>query len=144
MKVTVAHGVPADQPGSAVHIETAHNEQYPQTEYSLARRELERWLCGERTSAPTDRSDAGLVVGWRTSARERRKQVAKAVQSRIRIQIDDELEQFTVVQAGTRWVAVCQRTTETITISAQDTDPAAISLKVLARPVDELLGHVEN
>jgi hypothetical protein len=138
-RVRVAHSGPADQPGRALQIETAENKRYRPSEYALARAELERWLHTDSSNLPTNRSDAGLTIAWRASDRERRQRAAIATRDQAPIRVDGKPELFTILKSGQRWVAVRQRSAETLTLSANDVDPTTINLTPLVNPIDGLL-----
>lgn len=138
-RVTIAHGSAGDKRSPELHVETAQNERYHESEYTLARGELERWLHSEPPNLPTDRSDAGLTIAWRASDRERRQRAAIATRDQAPIRVNGKPELFTILKTGQRWVAVRQRSAETITLSANDVDPTTINLTPLVSPIDGLL-----
>lgn len=138
-QVTIAQAGPADKPGPALQITTSLNNRRPGTEYALARRELERWLHAEPSALPTERSDAGLTVAWRTQDRRRRQMAAGANRTERPLAIDGRSQTFTLVTARRRWVAVRRGTAETITVAASEIDPGTISLRPVRNPGHELL-----
>ncbi len=136
--VKVRHGVRADQAGPALEIETTEREQYRDTEYVSARRELERWLHSPGADLPTERSDAGLIIAWRALDRERRRRAATAVRGEMLVRVDGNLEPFVCVQCDEHWVAVRHREHQTLTIAARQIDPDGLDLRPLREPVSEL------
>jgi hypothetical protein len=105
---------------------------------------LGSWLHADGAELPGERSDAGLIIAWRARDRARRKLVARAARSQYPIRIDGELEPFTLLQAGERWVVVRRRAKQTITVSAKDVDPGTISLRPLEDPDAPLFGEAHR
>jgi hypothetical protein len=136
--VTVQHGTRADQPGPTLRIETAQNDRYRDSEYAQARAELDHWLHSEISDLPTDRSDASLTVAWRRRDRERRQRAATATRGEVQLRVDGAVESFCYLRSGDYWVAVHERTSQTLTIAAQHVDPASLDLRPLRDPIAEL------
>jgi hypothetical protein len=136
--VTVQHGTRAGQPGPTLRIETAQNDRHHDSEYAQARAELDHWLHSKASDLPTDRSDAGLTIAWRQHDRERRRLAATATRGEVQLRVDGELEPFCYLRADDYWVAVHQRTSQTLTIAAQHVDPASLDLRPLRDPIADL------
>jgi hypothetical protein len=136
--VTVQHGTRADQPGPTLRIETAQNDRHHDSEYAQARAELDHWLHSKRSDLPNDRSDAGLIVAWRQHDRERRRLAATSTRGEVQLRVDGELEPFCHLRVDDYWVAVHQRTSQTLTIAAQHVDLASLDLRPLRDPIADL------
>jgi hypothetical protein len=137
-RVTVRHGGRLDESGPTVEIETSELESHRHTEYACARRALEHWLSSSSAELPHHRSDAGLIIAWRALDRERRRRAATAARSEILIRLGGRRERFTCLRAEERWVAVRHGTTQTLTISGSQADPAQLDLWPLRDPVGDL------
>ena len=138
-RVKVAHGVEADRPGAAVHVETAQNGIYRPGENVLAWRELKRWLFAIGADMPDEPSDAASTLAMRAAELKRRRLAALATRGQVVITIDGIPEPFTILRTGTRWVAVHEGSEQTITVSANDVEPDAISLRQLHDPIEALV-----
>jgi hypothetical protein len=136
--VKVRHGARAHQTGPALQIETSHITCHHDSEYADAYDELERWLRAPGADLPTNRSDAGLTIAWRTHDRERRRLAASADPHEILIRVDGIAEPFTCVQSEEQWAAVRHRDSMGVTIVGRVTDPASLDLGQLRDPVSEL------
>lgn len=137
-RVKVRHGARADQAGPSLEIETTEREPHRDSEYVSARNELERWLHSPGADLPTERSDAGLIIAWRTLDRERRRRAATAVRGEILVRVDGNLEPFVCVHSDEHWVAVRHRENQTLTIAARQIDPDSLDLRPVRDPVSEL------
>jgi hypothetical protein len=136
--VTVQHGTRADRPGPTLRIETAQNDRHRDSEHAHARAELDRWLRSKGSDVPTGRSDAGLIIAWRQLDRERRRLAATATRGEVQLRVDGDLEPFCYLRFDDYWVAVRQRTSQTLTIAAQHVDPASLDLRPLRDPIADL------
>lgn len=136
--VTVQHGTRADQPGPTLRIETAQNDRHHDSEYAQARAELDHWLHSKGSDLPTDRSDAGLIIAWRQHDRDRRRLAATATRGEVQLRVNGAPEPFCYLRSDTYWVAVHQRTSQTLTIAAQHVDPASLDLRPLRDPIADL------
>ena len=135
--VTVQHGADADQDGPTLQIETDQNDHH-QTDYLRAREELERWLKPQGAEIPTERSDAGMIIAWRVRDRKQRQLAATAAREQLEILIDGYPELFVSLRSDDCWVAVRRHNNQTITIAAQQVDPASLDLRPLKDPVADL------
>ncbi|MFZ0385206.1 MAG: hypothetical protein WAL22_06065 [Solirubrobacteraceae bacterium] len=52
--------------------------------------------------------------------------------------MEGELEPFCYLRSDDHWVAVHRRTSQTLTIAAEDVDPASVDLRPLRDPIAEL------
>jgi hypothetical protein len=136
--VTVQHGTRADRPGPTLRIKTAQNDRHHDSEYAQARAELDHWLHSKGSDLPTDRTDASLIVAWRQHDRKRRQRAAAAARGEVQLRVDGELETFCYLRSDDYWVAVHQRTSQTLTIAAQHVGPASLDLRPLRDPIAEL------
>jgi len=136
--VTVQHGTRADQPGPTLRVETAQDDRHHDSEYAQARAELDHWLHSKGSDLPTERSDAALILAWRHLDRERRRLAATAVRDEVQLRVDGELEPFCYLRSDDHWVAVRQRTSQTLTIAAQHVEPATLDLLRLDDPIADL------
>ena len=132
--LTVAHFDTADPSRAVMEIETDVDPQQTSSEYALARRALERALYADMMPPRVDRSHAGRMVARRTVDRERRKLAAKATPAERLVQFDGDLETFTFLESGARWVAVHRQHGATITVTAIAVDATTLNLK----PIEDL------
>ncbi len=124
--VTVAHGAARRDEVAELEIKTAIAEREHQSESTLAREALQRWLFDSYEESPS-RSDAAFVLGLRDRERERerRRLAALAEVTERLIGIDGSPRPFRYIEANGRWAAVRRTDTLTITITASAADPTS-------------------
>jgi len=79
-----------------------------------------------------------LIIAWRQHDRERRRRAATAPRGEVQLRVDGELAPFCYLRADDYWVAVHQRTSQTLTIATQHVDPASLDLRPIRDPIAEL------
>jgi hypothetical protein len=114
--------------------------QYGDTQLENARWVLALWQHESQTAWPRV-SDAALKLWLAARDRQQRAAVRAAIQTEQLITIDGTPEPFlTLTPPSGRWVAVRRHGHLTITVAANDLDPATIELEPIPDPTARLLG----
>jgi hypothetical protein len=79
-----------------------------------------------------------LTIAWQQHDRDRRRLAATATRGEVQLRVDGQLEPFCYLRSDDSWVAVHQRTSQTLTIAAQHIDPASLDLRPLDNPIVDL------
>jgi hypothetical protein len=133
-ELRIAHSI-RGEPETIAQVQTL-NDPSPDSEDALVRRALAGWL--DENPRSKGRSHAARALARHASERAARQLAATAASEIVLIHLDGAREEFTSLRAGHRWAAVRRRAAETITITAANLNPAAITLAPLGDPHKDL------
>lgn len=144
-QVTVAHAAtmpdPVFVPRPRIEVTTSIDPYRP-GELPAARETFKHRVEADANRRPADGlSDAALTLWFRASRRQRVVAACEAPVAEIEIKIDGQPQRFVMVGAAdARWVAVRDHHDLTIMITADQIDPASLSIDPVADPKSTLLG----
>lgn len=132
--IRLSHGEWREESGPELHVETELEERAFESDLTLAREALESSLFKTTGSWP-NLSEAALTSWLDTQKREHRRLAAEAEPQSRPIDVDDRPQEFVVLEAGPRWVAVARRHAAVITLSATDVAPETVQLQTVRDPL---------